>query len=131
MNIQTLFGKLKPYSYFFLRIFLGIAFIIHGAEKLPLPPEKFMQYFNFGPLFSSFIVICEIFSGVFLIFAFFIKNWVGNLLTRFAAGTMIIIMICAFYLAHQDWFINTKLFTSEQIFLITIGFFFFINGNSQ
>lgn len=129
--MQILFQKLKPYSYFFLRTFLGIAFIIHGTDKLPLPPEKLMQYFNFGPLFSSFIVICEIFSGIFLIFAFFIRNWFGNLLTRFTSGIMVTIMICAFYLAHQDWFINTKLFTSEQIFLITIGFFFLINGNSQ
>ncbi len=131
MYLDLVLKLLKPYSYFLLRMFLGIAFIIHGTQKLPLPPEKFMQYFNFGPLFASFIVVCEVLSGIILIAAFFLKNWLGNFLTRLSAGIIVIIMIFAFYLAHKDWFINIKLFTSEQIFLIIIGFFFLINGNSR
>jgi hypothetical protein len=39
-------------------------------------------------------------------------------------------MIGAFYIAHADWFITTKLFTSEQIFLLAIGLFFAIKGNN-
>jgi hypothetical protein len=38
-------------------------------------------------------------------------------------------MINIFAIAHQDWFINTKLFTSEQIFLFIGGIYFLIKGN--
>ena len=61
----------------------------------------------------------------------FFKNFIGNLLTRSSALTIVVIMICAFYLAHKDWFINEKLFTSEQIFLFVIGIYFLINGNED
>ena len=40
-------------------------------------------------------------------------------------------MSFAFYFAHQDWFINSKLFTSEQIFLFLIGIYFLIVGNKK
>ena len=40
-------------------------------------------------------------------------------------------MICALLLAHQDWLINQKLFMSEQIFLLVIGFYFLIAGNKS
>lgn len=122
-------NKFSTLSQLLLRFGLGIAFIIHGINKFPLPPESLMTYFDFGPLLSSFIAISEIFSGFFLIIAGFIRNYVGNILTRFSALVIIIIMICAFYIAHKDWFINSKLFTSEQFFLLLVGFYFFINGN--
>ena len=122
-------NKFSTLSQLLLRFGLGIAFIIHGINKFPLPPESLMTYFNFGPLLSSFIAISEIFSGFFLIIAGFIRNYIGNILTRFSALVIIIIMICAFYIAHKDWFINSKLFTSEQFFLLLVGFYFFINGN--
>jgi hypothetical protein len=38
-------------------------------------------------------------------------------------------MINALALAHRDWFITTKLFTSEQIFLLIIALYFLIKGN--
>tara|TARA_B100000989_G_scaffold298878_1_gene290665 strand:- start:1367 stop:1780 length:414 start_codon:yes stop_codon:yes gene_type:complete len=122
-------NKFSTLSQLLLRFGLGIAFIIHGFNKFPLPPESLMTYFDFGPLLSSFIAISEIFSGFFLIIAGFIRNYIGNILTRFSALVIIIIMICAFYIAHKDWFINSKLFTSEQFFLLLVGFYFFINGN--
>lgn len=122
-------NKFSTLSQLLLRFGLGIAFIIHGINKFPLPPESLMTYFDFGPLLSSFIAISEIFSGFFLIIAGFIRNYIGNILTRFSALVIIIIMICAFYIAHKDWFINSKLFTSEQFFLLLVGFYFFINGN--
>jgi hypothetical protein len=37
-------------------------------------------------------------------------------------------MVFAFSIAHLDWFITTKLFTSEQIFLLGISIFFLIKG---
>jgi len=33
--------------------------------------------------------------------------------------------------AHSDWFITTKLFSSVQIFLLVSGLFFFIKGNNK
>ena len=60
----------------------------------------------------------------------FLKGHVGNLVTRFAACIIIIIMTFAFTLAHSDWFITPKLFMSEQIFLMIIGLYFFIKGNN-
>ena len=66
-----------------------------------------------------------------LIISFFLKSFIGNLLTRVSALTIVVIMIFAFYLAHKDWFINEKLFTSEQIFLFVVGMYFLINGNED
>jgi uncharacterized membrane protein YphA (DoxX/SURF4 family) len=50
-------------------------------------------------------------------------------MTRAAAFVIIIMMINIFAIAHQDWFITTKLFTSEQIFLFIGGIYFLIKGN--
>ena len=119
----------RPISFFLLRLGLGVAFIIHGVSKLPLPPEKLMNYFGFSAMLASTVALSEIFSGLILIVAMFFKNKFGDMATRFSSLVIIIIMTCAFYFAHQDWFFNTKLFTSEQIFLFLIGIFFFINGN--
>ena len=59
----------------------------------------------------------------------FIKNPIGNFITRLAGLIIFILMINIFAIAHQDWFITTKLFTSEQIFLFIGGLFFLIKGN--
>ena len=90
-----------------------------------------MDYFGFSSLLASFVAISELIAGIIIIFAVFLKNYIGNLLTRFSALVIVTIMIFAFYFAHQDWFINSKLFTSEQIFLFIIGLYFFINGNNN
>ena len=121
--------SLKILSNYLLRFGLGISFIIHGFLKFPLPPNKLIEYFNFSPFLASFVAISEVLSGTILIISGFINNFFGNLLTRISSLIIIIIMLFAFYYAHQDWFINSKLFTSEQIFLLLIGLYFFINGN--
>ena len=126
---QILYKKFKVFSFFLLRFGLGISFILHGSDKFPLPPENLMKFFNFGPILSSFVALSEISSGVMLIVSGFINKKVGNYLTRLSAFIIVIIMICAFYFAHSDWFINSKLFKSEQIFLLLIGIFFLVNGN--
>ena len=117
------------YSEFLLRIFLGIAFIIHGYNKFPLPPATLIKYFGFSPHLASFVAISEVLAGVLIIFSGFINSFLGNLLTRISALIIVIIMIFAFYFAHKDWFFNQKLFTSEQIFLFILGVYFLINGN--
>ena len=126
---HIIYKKCTVFSFFLLRFGLGISFILHGSDKFPLPPENLMKFFNFGPFLSSFIALSEVFSGILLITSGFINKEFGNYLTRFSASIIVIIMICAFYFAHSDWFVNSKLFKSEQIFLLLIGIFFLINGN--
>ena len=118
-------------SHFLLRLGLGIAFIIHGVTKFPLPPQKLIDYFGFNPALASLVAISEVASGSIIIISGFIKTYIGSLLTRASAIVILVIMSCAFYFAHQDWFINSKLFTSEQFFLFILGFYFLINGNEK
>ena len=48
---------------FLLRVGLGVAFIIHGYKKLPLPPQKLMDFFDFSPLLASLVCISELGAG--------------------------------------------------------------------
>ena len=125
--ILSHFYHLSPWL---LRLGLGISFIFHGLGKFPLPPQKLIDYFGFSPELASFVAISELGAGILLIFGGFLKGHVGNLVTRFAAGVIVIVMTFAFTLAHSDWFITPKLFMSEQIFLMIIGLYFFIKGNN-
>lgn len=112
-----------------LRIGLGISFFFHGYGKFPLPPQKLIDYFGFSEALASFVAIAELSAGILLIIGGFMSNSLGNLITRFAASLIVIIMIVALGLAHRDWFITPKLFMSEQIFLLIIGLYFLIRGN--
>jgi len=125
--ILSHFYHLSPWL---LRLGLGISFIFHGLGKFPLPPQKLIDYFGFSPELASFVAISELGAGILLILGGFLKGHVGNLVTRFAAGIIVIVMTFAFILAHSDWFITPKLFMSEQIFLMIIGLYFFIKGNN-
>ena len=125
--ILSHFYHLSPWL---LRLGLGISFIFHGLGKFPLPPQKLIDYFGFSPELASFVAISELGAGILLILGGFLKGHVGNLVTRFAAGVIVIFMTFAFILAHSDWFITPKLFMSEQIFLMIIGLYFFIKGNN-
>ncbi len=122
INFEAIAGHL-------FRFGIGIAFIIHGLNKFPLPPEGLIEYFDLSPALASFVAISELFAGIVLIIGGFIKNEYGNILTRLASLTIVILMVNIFAIAHQDWFINTKLFTSEQIFLFIGGVYFLIKGN--
>jgi len=125
--ILSHFYHLSPWL---LRLGLGISFIFHGLGKFPLPPQKLIDYFGFSPELASFVAISELGAGILLILGGFLKGHVGNLVTRFAAVVILIVMTFAFILAHSDWFITPKLFMSEQIFLMIIGLYFFIKGNN-
>ena len=125
--IMSHFYHLSPWL---LRLGLGISFVFHGLGKFPLPPQKLIDYFGFSPELASFVAISELGAGILLILGGFLKGHVGNLVTRFAAVIIVIVMTFAFTLAHSDWFITPKLFMSEQIFLMTIGLYFFIKGNN-
>ena len=125
--IMSHFYHLSPWL---LRLGLGISFVFHGLGKFPLPPQKLIDYFGFSPELASFVAISELGAGILLILGGFLKGHVGNLVTRFAAGVIVIVMTFAFILAHSDWFITPKLFMSEQIFLMITGLYFFIKGNN-
>ena len=112
-----------------LRFGIGIAFIIHGYAKFPLPPAGLVEYFGLSPALASFVALSELLSGIILIVSGFLKNPIGDTLTRFAGLVIVIIMTNIFIIAHLDWFITQKLFTSEQIFLFIGGFYFLIKGN--
>jgi len=111
------------------RFGVSIAFIIHGLNKFPLPPEGLIEYFDLSPFLASFVALSELSAGILLIIGGFLKSPYGNILTRLSALTIVIMMVNIFAIAHQDWFINTKLFTSEQIFLFIGGVYFLIKGN--
>ena len=124
--IMSNFYHLAPWL---LRLGLGTSFVFHGLSKFPLPPQKLIDYFGFSAELASFVAISELGAGILLILGGFLKSHVGNLVTRLAAGVIVIIMTFAFTLAHSDWFITPKLFMSEQIFLLMIGLYFLIRAN--
>ncbi len=112
-----------------LRFGIGIAFIIHGYAKFPLPPAGLVEYFGLPPALATFVALSELLSGIILIVSGFLRNPIGDSLTRFAGLVIVILMTNIFIIAHPDWFITQKLFTSEQIFLFIGGFYFLIKGN--
>ena len=126
-KINNIFSKVEFLAPWLIRFGLGIAFALHGLNKFPLPPQGLSNFL--GSSLASFVAISELAAGIILIAGGFIKSSVGNLATRFAGATIVIIMINAFALAHRDWFITVKLFTSEQIFLFLIGLYFLLKGN--
>ena len=126
-KINKIFSSLEFLAPWLIRFGLGIAFALHGLGKFPLPPQGLSNYL--GASLASFVAISELGAGLILIIGGFIKGSAGNLATRFAGGTIVVIMISALSLAHRDWFITTKLFTSEQIFLLIIALYFLIRGN--
>jgi|TARA_B100000035_G_scaffold239795_1_gene208121 uncharacterized membrane protein YphA (DoxX/SURF4 family) len=129
--INNFMGRFYIFPQFLLRVTLGTAFIIHGYSKFPLPPQNLIKFFNFSPLLASMVSIFEILAGGLLIISGLFTNYIGSLLTRISGLIILVIMVCALNIAHRDWFITTKLFTSEQIFLLTIGMYFLVVGNKK
>ena len=138
MKLNTTLDSLaKPFSAlapWLLRLSLGIAFFIHGYGKFPLPPEKMVGWFgSIGipapELVSSMVAIGEVSAGIGIIVGGLLGSSLGHLITRLSGGAVVVIMVGAFSIAHADWFITAKLFTSEQIFLVSIGLYFAIKGN--
>ena len=129
IKLNNFFSNIDALASLILRFGIGIAFIIHGAKKFPLPPQGLIEYFDLSPAIASTVAVSELLSGLVLIISGFIKNPLGNMLTRLSGLNITILMISILAFAHQDWFITTKLFTSEQIFLLIGGIYFLIKGN--
>ena len=128
-KVNSFFSNIDALASLIFRFGVGIAFIIHGAKKFPLPPQGLIEYFGLSPAIASTVAISELLSGLVLIISGFIKKPLGSMLTRLSGLNITILMISILAFAHQDWFITTKLFTSEQIFLLIGGIYFLIKGN--
>ena len=128
-KLNNFFSNIDALASLIFRFGIGIAFLIHGLNKFPLPPQGLIEYFDLSPAIASTVAISELLSGLILIISGFIKNPIGNLLTRLSGLNISILMTSILIFAHQDWLITTKLFTSEQIFLLIGGIYFLIKGN--
>ena len=128
-NFNNFFSNFEALGSLLFRLGVGVAFIIYGLGKFPLPPEGLTEYFGLSPILASIVAISELSTGVVLIIAHFIKNSVGHTLTRLAGLNIVILMVCIFAVAHRDWFITKQLFTSIQIFLLIGGLYFLVKGN--
>jgi uncharacterized membrane protein YphA (DoxX/SURF4 family) len=136
----------SPLDYFvklLVQFCLGISFFLHGYGKIPIS-QGFIDFLSSKgvPLsnISAYIVAwAEILSGLGLIIGGILSlrsSTLGNLITRFSALTIVIIMINALFIGHSHWsiFIGERgavLFASEQLFLLVLGLFFLIRGNNK
>ena len=128
-RFNNFFLNFEAIASLFLRLTIGIAFILYGTGKLPLPPEGLITNYGLSPFIASLVAISEISSGIVLIIANFLKNSIGHTLTRLAGLNIVILMFSILLVAHKDWFVTKQLFMGVQIFLLVGGFYFLIKGN--
>ena len=128
-KFNNFFLNFEAIASLFFRLTVGIAFILYGTGKLPLPPEGLITNYGLSPFIASLVAISEISSGIVLIIANFLKNSIGHTLTRLAGLNIVILMFSILLVAHKDWFVTKQLFMGVQIFLLVGGFYFLIKGN--
>ena len=128
-KFNNFFLNFEAIASLFFRLTVGIAFILYGTGKLPLPPEGLITNYGLTPFIASLVAISEISSGIVLIIANFLKNSIGHTLTRLAGLNIVILMFGILLVAHKDWFVTKQLFMGVQIFLLVGGFYFLIKGN--
>ena len=128
-RFNNFFLNFEAIASLFFRLTVGIAFILYGTGKLPLPPEGLITNYGLSPFIASLVAISEISSGIVLIIANFLKNSIGHTLTRVAGLNIVILMFGILLVAHKDWFVTKQLFMGVQIFLLVGGFYFLIKGN--
>lgn len=135
----------KPFTFianFIVRIGLGTSFFLHGFGKLPIN-QGFIDFLSskgvpLSNIFAYLVAWGEILAGLGIILGgLLIKSspLIANIITKISGLTIVIIMINALLIAHSHWsiFIGERgsiLFASEQLFLLILGFFFFIRGNN-
>ena len=134
----------EPFTFianFIIRVGLGISFFLHGFGKLPIN-QGFIDFLSskgvpLSNIFAYLVAWGEILAGLGIILGgLLIKSspLIANIITKISGLTIVIIMINALLIAHSNWsiFIGERgsiLFASEQLFLLILGFFFFIIGN--
>ena len=126
---------------FIVRFGLGVSFFLHGYGKLPIS-QGFIDFLSskgvpLANITAYLVAGGEILAGIGIILGGLIikfKPIIANLITKLSGLTIVIIMINALFIAHSNWSIfigdrGSVLFASEQLFLLILGFFFFIKGN--
>jgi len=101
-KINNILGGIDFLAPWVIRLGLGIAFIIHGYNKFPLPPQGLINYFGFSPALATFVALSEVFAGLIIIVGGLLNNSLGNLITRLGGLMVVVIMIFAFSIAHQN-----------------------------
>tara|TARA_B100001113_G_scaffold206125_1_gene169031 strand:- start:566 stop:1012 length:447 start_codon:yes stop_codon:yes gene_type:complete len=126
---------------FIVRLGLGVSFFLHGYGKLPIN-QGFIDFLAskgvpFSNIFAYLVAWGEVLAGVGIVLGGLLIKFnpiTANLITKLSGLTIVIIMINALFIAHSHWSIfvgerGSVLFASEQLFLLLLGFFFFIKGN--
>ena len=139
--LNRLFSPLYNYAHFLLRVTLGISFFLHGYGKFKII-DGFTSFLGsqgilYPKLMTYLVAWGEMLAGIAIIIGgLLIKSLpvLSNFLTRLSGAGVLVIMVCALIIAHSDWsiFIGERgkvLFASEQLFLLSIGLYFFIKGN--
>ena len=62
--INKYFFGVQQSAYYLLRFALGIAFMIHGYQALPVPSQNLMAWFGFSATTATLVPIAAISSGV-------------------------------------------------------------------
>ena len=101
-KIDNFFSNIDALASLVFRFGIGIAFIIHSLNKFPLPPQGLIEYFDLSPTIASTVAISELLSGLVLIISGFLKNPLGNLLTRLSGLNISVLMVSILLFAHQD-----------------------------
>ena len=107
-----------------LRFGIGLAFIIHGYAKFPLPPAGLVEYFGLPPALATFVALSELLSGIILIVSGFLRNPIGDTLTRFAGLVIVILMTNIFIIAHPDWLLPKNYLLVSKFFFLLGAFIF-------
>ena len=120
LNFNNFFSNFEALGSLLLRLGVGIAFILYGLGKFPLPPEGLTEYFNLSPFIASLVAISELSTGIILIISHFLKNSIGHTLTRLAGLNIVVLMMCIF--VKSSLVINQSLCatTNMQIIKTTI-----------
>jgi hypothetical protein len=64
------------------RFFLGIAFLIHGYQKLSIPSFEMREWYKFCLALASIVPLAELCGGGLIIFSDYINGPLGNILKR-------------------------------------------------
>ena len=99
-KFNNFFSNFEALGSLFFRLIIGIAFIIYGLGKFPLPPEGLIDYFGLSPFVASLVAISEVSTGIVLIIAHFIKNPLGQTLTRLAGLNIVVLIFIRMFIQN-------------------------------